>query len=135
MVIAVNVKDLADKGKFEDWDELEFVKAANEEISNESKRLSRRIERFKEDPASAGMDLRKDIYIFMGGEKKSENYVGIAIDMLDDDDFEEYVKGILDESDTYYEHKKVNDYRVFMIDRNDAAIVYDKKRILWLVPT
>ncbi len=135
MVLSVNVKALAEKGNLDKWEELEFMQAFEEELSNESNRLARRIERVKEDPASAGMDLRKDVYVFTGGEKSSENYTGIAIDMLDKDDFEEFVKGILEESDIYFEHKKVNDYRVFLIRRNDAAIIYDRTRILFLIPT
>lgn len=145
LVIAIDPISLAYKANVGDWDELEFMQLLSEEVENESVRLSRRLENFMDNPSEMGIDLSKYIYVFQSGQ--NQGYVGVVLDLKDRDDFEEFVKSMFSEAEVDYEHKQVNEHRVFMLNNpgriwrrggyarsSGGALVYDKKRLVWIIP-
>lgn len=132
MVMTIDVKSLIEKGEFEKLNDLSSLKSFERELRSENRTMYKLFEDLKEDPTIAGLDLRDPIHIFTVPDGNN-TYVGVAMSILDEDDFEAFLERILDDRSTpsYIKDEDNDDYLNYRV-RNTMNISFDDDKVLFL---
>jgi len=112
MVFKADLKSLADKAEFKQWQDLTMF----EDIDDEGSLMK---EVFN-NPKKSGVNFAQNAYGFMS--KGKEPFGGIIFGIKDAKDFEETVKKI----DSEIEVQKVDGLYTAEVDKNDMALVWNK---------
>lgn len=132
MVMAIDIQSLAEKGELSELGNMSSFKSLEREVRSENREMFNLLEDLKEDPSSAGIDLRDPIYFFTVPDG-DDFYTAIAMHLLDDDDFGVFMERILDDRSTpSYQKDASGDYINYMV-RNSMNISYDGDKALFLM--
>jgi hypothetical protein len=132
MVMAIDIQSLAEKGELDKLGTMSSFKSLEREMRSENRELFNLLEDLKEDPSSAGIDLRDPIYIFTIPDG-DDFYTAIAVHLLDDANFEVFMERILDDRSTpTYQKEDTGDFVNYRV-RNGMNISFDGDRALFLM--
>lgn len=133
MVMSIDIQSLAEKGELDELGNMSSFKSLEREVRSENREMFNLLEDLKDDPTSAGIDLRDPIYIFTVPDG-DDFYTAVSMHLLDDDDFEEFIERILDDrsTPTYQKDNGTNDFTTYMV-RNSMNISFDGNKALFLM--
>ncbi|BDD08833.1 hypothetical protein FUAX_12650 [Fulvitalea axinellae] len=132
LVAVVDGYALTQKGELDKLNELKSVQAASKEIKNESKSASKLVEKVLEDPKTTGIDLRKEVLIYLTSNEPSNQFVGITAELFDDGKFKTFIEEALNETKTSDSILQKGPYNIITNGR-DYTLTWDGDKLLFLV--
>lgn len=116
IVLAMDAGSLHDKGNFEEVTDLKMYKFLEKEMKSESSDMADMFEDAINDYKVTGLNARGEMFWFMVNENSDEEYFGFVFDMLDQDDFEKYIKDFFKEIGEEVTIEEKENYRYWSPD-------------------
>lgn len=132
-VSVIDIYSIIKKGKLNEISELKFFKTFKKEIRNENIKVSKIIDDLIEDPKISGINFKTDLFAYYIAEAKDEKFVSLSVEIDDQDDFAEFIEGILDDLEVEFNTVIQKNYNYMLIE-NDAVIGWDEKKAVLLIP-
>ena len=138
VVMSIDFRSLAEKGKFDELLETKIYELFNEEIEAESNTLGDLFNEIFKNPLRTGIDFRKDITTFFVASSNNEQYIGISADIINEKKITELVEKLSDELRLELNIEKINKYQYVQIPNSSYSqnpiFAWDKKKLLILIP-
>lgn len=119
LVLAMDAGSLHNKGNFEEVTDLNMYKFLEKQIHSDSPDMADMLEKAMEDYKVTGLNARGEMFWFMVNENSDEEYFGFVLDMLDQDDFEKFMKDFFEEMGEEIDIEEKDNYSYWSPD--DAA--------------
>lgn len=133
-VSVVDVYSLLKKGEIEKLKESRLFKDAEDELRNESIRVSDLMREAMDNPSSTGIDFTSSLVSFGMNKYKGEHFNCVTMGLSSKENFKKFASEILDEAKVDYriEDKENHSYIELV---GDGALAWDDSKMIFVAPT
>lgn len=124
-VASLDLHSIYKKGKFDQIDDFQFVKALREELKSEDKELSNLLEQTLKDPKSTGIDFKEEILFFIDMEGNDPRF---TFAISDQEKFETFLKKIFQANQETFAPTQRG--KLKGVDLGDGGLVWDDEKAI-----
>lgn len=129
VISVIDFNSVANKGKLEDYSNLNFFKAFKLELKKDNEKIVRLIDDVMDNPISSGLNTATDMFAYYINEAKDEKYVCISAEIKSEQKFTEFIEETLDKKEDDFDVEKTYNYT--LVD-NRMAIGWDTDKVVFL---
>jgi hypothetical protein len=133
-VVDINVASLAKKVKKADIEDLKSYRMIKKELRSESKELARLFDELTENPASTGLNLHSDLFIFVISDGDNDINACFSAQLNNKKKFEDFITDLFDGINDDFTIRTKDNISIAYLD-DKPILAWDKQKALCMTGT
>ncbi|MDC1105943.1 DUF4836 family protein [Prolixibacteraceae bacterium] len=132
-VASVDVVSLALKGGLQDMSSFNSFKMIQSGIDQQPEEVKGLINNILENPSETGLSFRDDIYVFLSGETKEDQYGHISMVIRDVEKFNGFINQVLSDENIPLQVVAEGEFNIIKADR-DGVVIWNNENLIISAP-